>query len=147
MACQGAWGSAENSPHSASRRSRVRALAPHVVVSRAHLRRGAEQEVSVDRGGEEVRQIQKPRQVAGVRIKQNKSKKIKAISDSLGSVTTWFFLDFVLFNWIRFSSEAICEKMVISPQFRRHWLGMNRNRRPRSCSKMAVGKSSDLLRV
>ena len=85
------------------------ALVAPVVGSRTHPRGGAEKEVSVDRGGAEMRQVRNPRQMAGTWIKQKKSKKMKVISDSLGSVTTWFFwtlffltvLDFHLRQFVR----------------------------------------------
>ena len=42
---------------------------------------------------------------------------------------------------IRFSSEAICGKVVPSPQVRCHWLRMDDKWRPMWCSKAAFGKS------
>lgn len=53
-------------------------------------------------------------------------------------------VDFILFNWIRFSSGAICGKMVISTQIQM-LPSQNDSWRPEECSKVALGKPLGFL--
>lgn len=60
------------------------------------------------------RGLNQPGESAGTRITLKKSKKIEAISDSLGYGTPRFFWTLLFKDCIGFSSEAICGKTVMS---------------------------------
>lgn len=65
----------------------------------------------------------------------------------LGMFDIVVFVDFILFNWIRFSSEAICGKLVISAQFRCCCLRMNDRWRPMQCERYQLGNPQDFFCV